>query len=169
MRRFRRAKEGAAAVEFGLVALPFFLLTFGLAETAMIGFAQTTLDYAVTETARGIRTGQVQASGMSYAQMQERLCSEMTGILSLDCAGNLYLDVDNYPSYVSIDTTSPISGGNLDTGQFGYNPGGPSSIVVVRAYYRWEVMTPLFQQLYANVGGDERVMVSTMMFRNEPF
>ena len=40
---------------------------------------------------------------------------------------------------------------------------------VVRAFYRWHVMTPLFQPVFSNVSNGERVLVSTMMFRNEPF
>jgi Flp pilus assembly protein TadG len=44
-RRFARARRGSAAVEFALVLMPFFLLTFGLAEVAMVGFAQTNLDF----------------------------------------------------------------------------------------------------------------------------
>ncbi|MEJ0060036.1 MAG: TadE family protein [Terricaulis sp.] len=61
-KRFAREKSGAAALEFAMVAIPFFLLTFGLAEVAMIGFTQTTLDYAVSETAREIRTGATQTN-----------------------------------------------------------------------------------------------------------
>jgi hypothetical protein len=51
----------------------------------------------------------------------------------------------------------------------GYQPGQPSDIVVVRAYYRWKVMTPLFEPIFQNISGGERILVSTMMFRNEPF
>ena len=61
LRRFGRARRGSAAVEFAMVILPFFMLTFGLAEVAMLGFAQTSLDFAVSETARQIRTGRAQS------------------------------------------------------------------------------------------------------------
>lgn len=168
-RRFGRAREGHAAVEFAMVAMPFFLLTFGLAEVAMIGFAQTSLDHAVSETARRIRTGQAQNANQSYTQVEQTLCGELNQLLTLTCANNLYLDVDSFPSFTTITNTSPISGGALNTGGFGYSPGGASSIVVVRAYYRWKVQTPFFQPIFANVGSEDRVLVSTMMFRNEPF
>ena len=63
----------------------------------------------------------------------------------------------------------PFDDGEFDDSGFGYQPGQPSSIVVVRAYYRWHVMTPMFQQVFQNINGGERVLISTMMFRNEPY
>ena len=54
---FARAESGVAAVEFAMLAGPFFWLMLGIFEITMIGFAQTSLDYAMGETARRIRTG----------------------------------------------------------------------------------------------------------------
>jgi Flp pilus assembly protein TadG len=82
-RRFARARRGSAAVEFALVLMPFFLLTFGLAEVSMIGFAQTSLDFAVSETARQIRTGQAQTNGVTEAQIRTQLCSELNNFISI--------------------------------------------------------------------------------------
>ena len=55
------------------------------------------------------------------------------------------------------------------TGGFGYTPGNASDIVVVRAYYRWKILTPLFEPIFQNVNGGHRILVSTLMFRNEPY
>ena len=169
VRRFRRDRKGAAALEFGLVALPFFLLTFGLAEIALIGFAQASLDDAVSETAREIRTGQAQTNGLSYTQIKGQLCAQITDLMPMDCANNLYLDVNTFASFVTVQNSNPVQNNTFNTSGFGYNPGVASSIVVVRAYYRWQVLTPFFQAVFANVGGGQRILSSTMMFRNEPF
>lgn len=169
--RFRRARRGSATIEFALVVLPFFLLTFGLAEIAMIGFAQTTLDGAVSDTARAIRTGQAQMGGLGAGQMKDQLCNRMTRILAVNCGENLYLDVRQFNSFVAANAAAlnPIEDGEFDDTGFGYQPGQPSSIVVVRAYYRWHVMTPMFQPVFQNINGGERILISTMMFRNEPY
>lgn len=169
LRRFRRDESGHAAVEFGLVALPFFLLMLGLGELGLIGFAQTSLDHAATEVSRQIRTGQAQTGGTSYTQMKTMLCNEMDNLGNLDCNSNLFLDVDTFASFVAVSNTSPLSGGNLNQSGFGYNPGVSSSIVVVRAYYKWHVLTPIFQEVFANMNGGDRLLVSTLMFRNEPY
>jgi Flp pilus assembly protein TadG len=151
-----------------MVALPFFLLTFGLAEVAMIGFTQTTLDYALSETARNIRTGETQTGHSTAGEVKQALCDELNGVMSLSCA-NLYLDVAQFASFLDAQNSNPISNGQFNAGGFGFAPGAPSSIVVVRAYYRWKVITPMFQPLFSNVSGGERILSSTMMFRNEPF
>src|SRR5262245_28412948 len=104
--RFGRAEEGAAMLEFGLVALPFFMLTFGLAEICMIGFAQTSLDHAVAETARTIRTGEAQMSNRTYTQIQQTLCDNLTALLPINCSQNLYLDVDSFASFTDADAAA---------------------------------------------------------------
>src|SRR5262245_4504301 len=124
LRRFGRAKRGAAALEFGLVALPFFLLMFGLGEISMMGLAQTSLDYAVGETARRIRTGESQSAGTSYSGIQTQLCNQMNSFMVLTC-GNLFLDVKTYPSFVAAAAgqSDPVQNNQLQTGGFGYTPG----------------------------------------------
>jgi len=170
-RRFGKARSGSAAVEFGFVVLPFFLLIFGLAEIAMIGFAQTTLDGAANDMARLIRTGQAQTGGMGAGAIKDDLCDRMDNLLAVDCDNNLYVDVRRFASFIDANNAAnnPLEGGEFDESGFGFQPGAPSEIVVVRAYYRWQVMTPMFQSVFQNISGGERVLVSTMMFRNEPF
>lgn len=170
-RRFGRARRGSATIEFGLVAVPFFLLIFGLAEISMIGFVQTTLDNAVNGTARAIRTGQAQMGGLGAAQMKQDLCDRMISLLAINCNENLYLDVRRFNSFIDANNAAnnPIDDGEFDDSGFGYQPGAASDIVVVRAYYRWHIMTPMFQPVFQNISSGERVMVSTMLFRNEPY
>lgn len=169
--RFKRARKGSAAIEFAAVVFPFFLFLFGLAEIAMIGFAQTSLNYAVAETARQIRTGQAQNAGQSAGDMRQALCDELNAFMMMECDGNLFLDVDRFDSFTNANNNAaaPIQNGEFNDTGFGYTPGGASDIVVVRAYYRWQVMTPMFAAVFANVSGEQRILVSTMMFRNEPF
>lgn len=170
-RRFARARRGSAAVEFALVLMPFFLLTFGMAEVAMIGFAQTSLDFAVNETARQIRTGQAQSGGVTETQIKAQLCDEVNNFIAMGCDGNLFLDVRRFSSFVDAGNgaQSPIQNNQFSDAGMGYQPGAASDIVVVRAYYRWHVITPLFEPIFQNISGGERILVSTMMFRNEPF
>lgn len=171
LRRFGRARKGSAAVEFSIVAIPFFLLTFGLVEIAMIGLAQTSLNFAISEASRQIRTGQAQLNGVSEAEINELLCDEVAHFLVLDCEANLFLDVNRYDSFVDAGNAGDdtLENGEFDASGVQYNPGNANDIVVVRAYYRWHILTPLFEPVFANISGGERVLVSTMMFRNEPF
>jgi len=171
LKRFGRARSGSTAVEFAIVAAPFFLLTIGLAEVSLMGFAQTSLDLGVSEAARQIRTGQAQTNGMSQGDILDQICSEINNFVVLECDGNLFIDVDRFDSFVDADNAQadPIQNGQFQANGFGFTPGAPSDIVVVRAYYRWKILTPMFEPVFQNVSGGERILVSTMMFRNEPF
>lgn len=170
-RRFARAQRGSAAVEFAMVLMPFFLLTFGLAEVAMIGFAQSSLDFAVSETARQIRTGQAQMNGVTEAQIRTQLCDELNNFIVMGCQDNLYLDVRRFASFTDASNAAanPIQNNQFQDAGMGYQPGAASDIVVVRAYYRWRVITPMFESVFQNISGGQRILVSTMMFRNEPY
>jgi Flp pilus assembly protein TadG len=170
LRRFRRARKGSAAVEFALVAMPFFLLTVGLAEISMVGFAQATLDLGISESGRQIRTGHAQLNGLGQDEIRQQICGRITRLLPLDCEENLYLDVNRFNSFIdaSNNVVNPIQNGEF-VDDFNYSPGAPSDIVVVRAYYRWKVLTPLFEPVFGNISSGERILISTMMFRNEPY
>lgn len=170
LKRFGRSRRGSAAVELAAVLAPFFLLTGGLAEVAMIGFAQASLDFAVSETAREIRTGRAQQANLSATDVKEQVCLNMSSFLVLRCDLDLFLDINRFTSYAAAanGAPNPIQNGQFQPGGFRFAPGGGSDIVVVRAYYRWGIMTPFFETFFANAGHD-RIIVSTMMFRNEPF
>src|SRR6202165_2459735 len=88
--RLRRDERGATAVEFGLLALPFLALTFAILETALLYFASQTLETAVANSARLIRTGQAQQQGMSSTTFKQTICDQV-GVM-FDCTNGLKID-----------------------------------------------------------------------------
>ena len=167
-RRFIRQQDGAAAVEFAMVAAPFLAMVFAIMETAMVFFAGQTLETAGADSARLIMTGQAQTQGFDQAKFKSAVCAKIYGLF--DCAGGLYVDVKNYSSFAAINTAKPLDGnGNLQTGTFGYQPGGPGDIVVVRLMYQWPVYVSLLGLNLADSAGSKRLLMSTVAFRNEPY
>ena len=59
-RGFRRDERGTTAIEFGILGMPFFALLAAILETSYVFLAGQILDTAVQDSARFIRTGQVQ-------------------------------------------------------------------------------------------------------------
>lgn len=172
IRRFAEAKRGVVAVEFGLIAIPFFLLMIGTMEIGLMGLNQNSLDSATTNAGREIRTGRAQQNGATQGEIYAAICAGINDFLPMECNAKLYIDVRSYPSFVAAaaGTQNPIDGdGVFQPGGFRYEAGADSDIVVVRAFYRWEAVTPLLGRVLANTNGGERILVSTMMFRNEPF
>lgn len=168
-RSFLKNRKGAAAVEFALVAVPLFWMIFGMIEFGAMSLVQTTLDNALNQAGREIRTGVAQSSGTTKAQLEAKVCGHLNQIMSLECEGKLFLDVDRYDSFANVGNGTPVVNGAMDMGQLGYTPGGANEVILVRAYYEWQVFTPLFGSIFANMSDGKRLVVSSMMFRNEPF
>jgi Flp pilus assembly protein TadG len=167
IRRFVRRQDGAAAVEFGLVAAPFLALMFAILETALVFFSGQVLETAAADSARLIMTGQAQQQGFNQTAFKNAVCAKIYGLF--DCANGVYIDVKTYTSFSNVDTSLPIdANGNL-VENFNYQPGGPGDIVVVRLYYKWPIYVDLLGSSSANLAGNKRLLVSTVAFRNEPY
>lgn len=167
--RLSRAQEGAAAVEMALVATPFFLLLFGIIELAMIFLVSSSLENATAEAARTIRTGEMQnAGGASAGAFKTAICSEF-GWLQSECSANLSVDVRTFTTFASVTAPQPIANNTFNEGALTFNPGGPSDIVVVRAYYKWPIIAPLMNNALQQLNGGKAVITSTATFRNEPY
>jgi Flp pilus assembly protein TadG len=165
-RRFIRHEEGATAIEFGMVALPFLALTFAILETALVFFANQTLEAAVTDSSRLILTGQAQTAGYSQDAFKTQVCNRLYGMF--DCS-KLAVDVKNYSDFSSINAAPPVTNGNLDPTKTGFVPGGPSCIEAVSVYYAWPIYVTLLGNHLDNFSAGYRLLVATAVFRNEPF
>lgn len=164
---FIREQNGAAAVEFALVALPFIALLFAILETALVFFAGQTLETAAAEASRLIMTGQAQTAGLSQSDFKTEVCKRIYGLF--DCANGVYVDVKQYSSFSTINNTAPVSNGNLDTSKLSYVPGGPGCIEAVTLYYQWPIYVSLLGSNLSNLNGNYRLLVATAVFRNEPY
>ena len=167
-RRMLREQGGATTVEFAMVAAPFLAMVFAIMETAIVFFAGQALETAAADSARLIMTGQAQTKGYDQAKFKEAVCGKIYGLFN--CSGGLYVDVKSYSSFASVNTSKPIdSNGNVQTGTFGYAPGGPGDIVVVRLMYQWPVYVSLLGLNLSDTSGSKRLLMATVAFRNEPY
>jgi Flp pilus assembly protein TadG len=167
IRRLRRQQDGAAAVEFAMVAAPFLALVFAIMETAMVFFAGQVLETAAADSARLIMTGQAQNQSFSQAKFKDEVCARIYGLFN--CTSGIYIDVKTYTSFASVDTSPPIDQNGQMTNNFTYQPGLPGDIVVVRLFYQWPVYVPLLGFNLADMAGGKRLMAATVAFRNEPY
>jgi Flp pilus assembly protein TadG len=170
-RRFARRQDGAAAVEFALVALPFLALIFAILETALVFFANQTLETAASDSARLVMTGQAQSAGYNQSTFKQQVvCGFLqSGVSLFDCANGVQVDVKTYTSFAAISSTPPVNNGQLDTSNMAYTPGAAGDIVVLRLYYQWPIYVSLLSNNLATLNGGNRLLVATAVFRNEPF
>jgi len=165
--RLARDREGATAVEFALVAGPFFLLLFGILEIALIFFATAVIEDAVGNAARAIRTGEVQTEGRTEEDFWAAICQRIDVIA--DC-GRLRVDVRTFENFNVAELGAPMTDdGDLDDEHFTFEPGEAGEVVVVRVFYDWVLLGPGMINGLANMSGNRRLISSATAFRNEPF
>lgn len=168
-RRFAAARRGATAVEFALIAAPFLALMFGVLELGLVFMVSTTLDNATEAAARKIRTGEFQTAGSGSAStFKTAICDNMSWLGS-SCATNLNVDVRTFTAFANVSLSDPVTDGAFDSSKTTFVPGDGEDIVVVRAYYEWNLITPMLNSGLANLGGTKRLIYSTVTFRNEPY
>lgn len=167
-RRFADDNRGLAAVEFAMIAAPFFFLIFGLLEIAMIFIMSSILDHAVSEASRPLRTGQAQKAEITADQFRDSVCEKLMGIL--DCDNRLHIDVRSVEGFANTPSSTPVDGaGNIDPDQFDFQPGKANDIVAVRIFYEWDLMAPGISMPLRNMAGNKHLMSASAVFRNEPF
>jgi len=167
---FADNEKGSVAVEFALTAIPFFVLLFAILEAGIVFFATATLDQAVNDAGRLIRTGQAQSAGLTEQQLTQTICNNV--VLLSGCTSNLKIDVRVYSNFSSVAFPS-VQGtdGNVDTTKLAFSLGSAGDIVLIRAFYVWPIWSP-FPTGLANNGGTTsptRLIQSSVAFRNEPF
>ena len=168
IRRWRKREEGAAAVEFALVASAFMWVFVGIAELGLMMLASGGLEDGVDKVARLIRTGQADQQGLSAAHMRDVICKQV--VLKTSCKSALVLDVRSFPDFASVKLPTPStdSKGNVKLSS-AYQIGGPRRVVVVRAFYPWKFITPLIGNLMHAVKGRVFVLNAATAFRTEPY
>jgi Flp pilus assembly protein TadG len=165
--RFGRAREGTVAIEFAIVAVPFFGLMYAIFQTTLIFFAGQVFESAVADAARQIMTGNTKT--FSATDFKNAVCAGVPAVF--DCKNGILLDVRTYASYATAQATPPpLKDGVLDPTQFGFSTSGASQIVVVRAVYPFPVyMRPFGINMGNTDSGTNYMLIATAAFRNEPF
>lgn len=185
-RLFRRLlgdKTGGTAIEFAILALPFFIVVFASIETFVAFAGEQLLANATDTLARKIRTGEI-TKDMSEAEFRQAFCDEIAILLTcsateVDEPEKLYLDVrqvadpSQFPA--AVPRVDASDSADLDTSGFQFAPGGGKEFTMVRAYYRWQVITDLVRPYVTNLRSagssmpNDYLMVATATFRNEDY
>jgi Flp pilus assembly protein TadG len=176
-RRWRGEEDGATAVEFGLVAMPFFGLLFAIIETAMAFWSGQILQTAVTDASRRIYTGEFQTATATTpsaevpGKFREEICKRLVSLI--DCSA-VKVDVQTYTSFPDgvppAIVVDPVTGERKLDPNFGqYTRPGPTQIVIVRAAVEQDVYVSLLNPNHANLSNGKRLLVATAAFKTEPF
>lgn len=169
LKRFTKDSKGVTAIEFAMVGAPFLYLMGCIFETGLMLFSEYIIENGVAQASRMIRTGEVQTQGITQAKFKNIVCGNLASFL--DCKTNLNIDVRKFTAFKDVNLPPSMNGEVLSddvTTGAKYETGGPMEVVVVRAYYQWQLFMPGMTQL-ANLAGGKRLLTAGAAFRNEPY
>ncbi|MCF6276090.1 MAG: pilus assembly protein [Robiginitomaculum sp.] len=177
----RKNKDGATAIEFAMLGIPFAALLFGIVEISVLFFMTSTVHLAVAEVSRDIRTGEFQGTGGGADEFKAAVCAAMS---TVGHCGNLRVDVVSSAtgkfSELVLPQSPPDCTGNPDEIDAceAADPAMPpdtytitasSDIVIVRVQYVHHLSVPNELTRLANAAGNTHVITATTAFKNEPF
>jgi Flp pilus assembly protein TadG len=177
------SRDGSAAIEFALLAIPYFLVIFAIVETFIAFAGEELVSNAVDTMSRKMRTGQITLANTDVTAFRTQFCNEISILIKCSdteaaTPSKLYIDVQKFSTFAAIPTTLPkVSSdtyADIKTSDFKYLPGGAGTINMVRAYYRWQIITDLIRPYITNVRPSDGsssyfLIVATAAFQNEQY
>ncbi len=189
---WRSDDRGTTAVEFAIVAAPFFLFAFAIMGVGLQFFTINAMEHGVESAARKIRTGQLQGgktvngAPVAYTnqEFKEMICEEAGSYI--ECGSKLIVHMSSGAEWADVETTPCLTGGALtamagnSTDAVTTKTGGASQVVLVTACYEWD-LGGTFWQSFWNIlesgvwgGGTPKdagkiVIQAVSTFRTEPY
>lgn len=170
-RRMRgNARSGSSVIEFAFIAPVFLLFICGIIETGVIFFGQSTLFYATADAARMVRTGQLTGT-ITAATLRTQICNRIGGLITTtQCNANLQVDMRSFSSFGGSSYPGVTNAnGTLNTGAMQTQSVAACQIVLIRAFYPWQIMTPLMKPLLRTASDGTHLLYAASAFRNEPY
>lgn len=182
IRRLRRDQDGATAVEFALISIPFLMLLFGIMSVCLYFFTTLYIENAVWNASRELRTGAYENSTGDYsgtttdeqrrAKLKELICNRTPS--PSDCMSNMRVIVQGYAAgFGSIARPSCKKADNslIDTtgAEASSTTIGPDQPVLVTGCYQWKFggHLPFFK--IGNMADGSYLIQASATFRTEPF
>lgn len=175
--RFNKSEDGAAAVEFALLGIPFLMMLLFIAELGLHYFASKILQMNTDTIARQVRTGEIRGTA-TPAEFRQAFCAQPVMFI-FDCA-KVAINVEEVGEFEFRAKPDRDEDGNLIVDNFDFNPGGRLSINVVQMVYEWPTIVDFSKLTYAAGYGQQdysvdswmfgkRIMMGSAAFMTEPF
>lgn len=190
LRRFAKAEEGAAAIEFAVVATMFFTLMMGAIEFGMYMMTQVAIESAVTQAGRLASVGVTNGMPDRVTAVRTLINQKMVGVrnpilATIDAApvegstgGTAASDYCLFGANSLPVATPTCPPGNqfIDNngnGVYDYvntsamSVGEPGQLIEVRVTYPWQVIFPILGKFFGNNG--VVLITSSTVVKNEMF
>jgi len=164
---FKRDENGVTAIEFSLLALPFFAIIGAILETSLIFLASQVLDSAVNDSSRLIKTGQAQTANYTSTEYRTAICDGLYAMFDCNDLRIRVSEVANFGAATLLNVVDPTDGSWTIVEN--YDDGAGTSVILVEAYYKWPTVLDLLNFNLSNLADGTRMLSAVRVFRNEPF
>ena len=182
-RRAARDEDGATAVEFGLVIVPFLMFLIGSMSVCLYYFTSTSIEEAVWKASRDMRTGQFQQGLGPYASLtgnalkaafKQTLCNNMPTFI--DCTASVRVLVQSTTTdFRSASIVAPQCVDNTgalvtDTAAYtNFSAGGTGATVLITACVAWQFGGHLTFLSLGNMPDGSRLIQASFALNVEPY
>lgn len=162
--------DGSMAIEFAIVAIPFIYMLVAIIELSLMFTSASLLEAATSTASRQIRTGSIQQAAATATEQEalfrDVLCDRAAILMRCD---DIAIESVNIGSFAGYEDFLPQfdEDGNLISQ--GFDAGGVSDVILIRAFYRYTFMTPLIGQFLGEGGSGTRSFMSTIVLQTEPY
>jgi Flp pilus assembly pilin Flp len=187
--RIRRNEDGTTAVEFALIALPFFMMLFGILSVCQLYFWVFTSENAVWTASRDMRTGAFQtgATGSPYApyytagtltdpaglkvEFRKQICKQTVNANDCNARSVVLVQANNtFASITPPDCKNGSNGLKSETDAMAaFNAGAQSSIVMVTLCYAWSFGGKLPFFPLGQLSDGSFLIQASAVFETEPY
>lgn len=165
--KWGKNREGATAIEFAFLAMPYLLLSLGIIELSLMFASESMLEGATTRAARVVKTGQLQQSGNAdlEAGFRDKLCEHAPLLIRCE---DIVIEARVMESFADYETMQPEFNQDGEMVSDGFALGGSSEKILIRVAYNYTAFTPLVGQMLWGVDSS-RMFMSTIVLQSEPY
>jgi Flp pilus assembly protein TadG len=182
-RRLAREEDGATAIEFAAVGIPFFMMLFGILGVGLYFFSIFNLENAVEQASRPLRTGEweklypvTDAASVAAGRtaFSKAVCDQLAPFF--DCQNKLRVQVVN----VTVAGTVPSAGACLGKDPLGadiliptantrYEDIKATQTVVVTVCYELDLLQSIPFIKLGNMPSGATMLQASTAFKTEPY
>ena len=164
--RLKRDRSGVAAVEFALIALPFFMLIFAIIEIAVMYLVDAALDSALHKSVRQVRVGTAAAGHWDINAFKAALCGNL--VLPVNCSDNVMVRATVISDMNSVNRVSGIQDGKLAVTE-SFDIGVAGDYVLIQVFLPWTTVMQYYSYSSARLSDGSYALTAAELFKNEPF
>lgn len=172
LKKWQNDCDGALAIEFSMLAVPFMLTAVAIIEMAIYFAASILIHEGMLDASRMVRTGSLQSSGSVEQQREaflDAVCDRAD--MFVDCNDFQY-QVRKLSSFS--DNITPVlneEGDLADPALFEGDQITAGCIGLLRVMYPYTFMTPVFREFFGDGSADSgrRNIISNIILQAEPY